>query len=133
MSAASDFLENKILDHIYGGPDYVRPATLYVALYTSAPTDAGGGTEVAGGAYARAAVTNNATNFPAAAAGSKTNGTVITYAQASAAWGSIVAFGIFDALTGGNLIVHNLLPSPKPTAINDTLSLPIGSLTLTAS
>ena len=48
----SDYLENEILDHVLGGADYSRPATVYIALYTAAPTDAGGGTEVTGGSYA---------------------------------------------------------------------------------
>lgn len=69
MAGKSDYLELKILDGVLGGPDFVRPATSHVALYTVAPSDAGGGTEVSGGSYARAAVTNSATNWPAAAAG----------------------------------------------------------------
>jgi hypothetical protein len=86
MAGKSEYLENAILDHVLGGPDYTRPGTLYIALYTVAPTDAGGGTEVAGGSYARVAVTNNSTNFPAAAGGAKTNGTLIEFAEATANW-----------------------------------------------
>ena len=53
MAGFSDFLETKVLDHVFGGTAYTAPTTLYVALYTAAPTDSGGGTEVSGGAYAR--------------------------------------------------------------------------------
>jgi len=83
----SNYLENKVLDHVLGGGDYTRPATVYVALYTVAPSDTGGGTEVTGGSYARAAVTNNSTNWPAASGGEKSNGTEITFETATASWG----------------------------------------------
>jgi hypothetical protein len=100
----SDFLELELLDHVLGNAAYTAPANIHVALFTVAPTDAGGGTEVTGGSYARVQVTNNATNFPAAAAGLKQNGTAINFAQATADWGTVVAFGLFDAATSGNLL-----------------------------
>ena len=59
----SDYLEAQILDHVLGGADFVRPATVHLALSTTTPTDAGGITEPSGGAYARQAITNDATNF----------------------------------------------------------------------
>lgn len=127
----SNYLENAVLNHILGGGDYARPATVYVALFTSAPTDAGGGTEVAGGSYARAAVTNNATNFPAAAGGVKSNGTALAYAQATAGWGTVVAFGVFDALSGGNLLYWAALTTPKTVQNGDTPSWSIGALQFT--
>ncbi|MDP9488130.1 MAG: hypothetical protein M3Q49_20465, partial [Actinomycetota bacterium] len=81
----SDFMENTILNEVFGGVNYVPVGTVYVALYTTAPDDAGaGGTEVSGGAYARVAVTNNATNWPAAVGGAKSNGVAITFPQATA-------------------------------------------------
>lgn len=109
----SDFLENAALDHALGGPDYSRPATVYVALFTAAPTDAGGGTELAGNGYARVAVTNNATNWPAAAGGVKSNGTAITFAAASADWNGVLAYGIFDAATNGHLLYWGLLDESR--------------------
>lgn len=132
----SNYIENKLLDHWLGGGDFARPATLYFALFTSAPTDAGGGTEVSGGSYARAAVTNNATNFPAASGGSKQNASAISYAQATASWGTIVAVAIFDALSGGNMLEWALLgppetPTPKTIANGDQFSFAIGDLTFT--
>lgn len=132
MAGKSDFLENEILDHILGGPDYVRPATIYIALFTVAPTsDAGtGGTEVSttSTGYARAAVTNDATNFPAAASGTKSNGTAITFPTATAAWGTIVAFGIYDAATAGNLLFWNVLTASKVINTNDIAQFPATSL-----
>lgn len=128
MAAKTDYLENKTLDHILGGPDYARPATVYFALFTSAPTDAGGGTEVAGNGYARAAVTNNATNFPAAAGGVKSNGTAVTFAQATGSQGTVVAVGVFDALSGGNMLYWTPLAAGKTIQNGDVFSFAIGSL-----
>lgn len=127
----SDYLENKILDHQLGGPDYVRPATVYIALFTTAPTDAGGGVEVTGGSYQRVTVTNNATNFPAAVAGSKSNGTAITFVTPSASWGLITHFGIFDAISGGNLLRWGALTVPKTVDPGDQISFPPGELVAT--
>jgi hypothetical protein len=104
-TALSDFWENEILDHVLSAATYTPPVTVYLALYTVAPTDAGGGTEVTGGSYARVAITNNATNFPAAVAGSKTLATAATFPAATANWGTIVAIGLFDAATAGNLLL----------------------------
>jgi hypothetical protein len=111
----SDYMENKALDGRYGGPDFVRPATVYVGLFTATPSDAGGGTEVSGGAYARVAVTNNSTNFPAAASGSKSNGTAITFPTLTANAGTAVAFGTFDASTAGNLMDWGALLGAEKT------------------
>lgn len=104
MAGWSDFLENEILDHVFGAAAYTAPATVYVALFTSAPSDSGGGTEVSGGSYARVAVTNNATNFPAASGGAKSNGTVITFPAPTANWGTVTHFAIFDAASAGNML-----------------------------
>lgn len=127
----SDFLELELLDHVLGNAAYTAPATVYVALYTAAPTDAGGGTEVTGGSYARKDVTNNATNWPAAAAGAKANGTTITFVTATASWGTVVAFGIFDALTVGNLLYWADLTVTKAVNNGDTASFPVGDIDVT--
>ena len=111
MSAFSDFLENKVLDHLLGATAYTAPGTVHFALYTAAPSDSGGGTEVSGGGYARVAVTNNATNWPAASAGTKRNANTITFPEATANWGTIVAIAILDAATGGNLLFWTTITS----------------------
>lgn len=105
----SDYLENQVLDHVFGGPNYTRPATLYIALFTVAPTDAGPGTEINTAVwtnYARPAITNNATNFPAASGGAKTNGTAISFGTASITGTAPIVVGaaIMDALTVGNML-----------------------------
>jgi hypothetical protein len=124
----SDFLENAILDHMLGGPDYVRPANVHVALFTAAPSDAGGGTEVTGGSYARAAVVNNATNWPAASGGSKSNGTQIIFPTPSAPWGTVTHFGIFDEASGGNLLRWGALTVQKTIGAGDPVYFPAGTL-----
>ena len=111
----SNYLEPRILDLALNKVVFTGPAT-YIALFTVAPTDAGGGTEVSGGAYARELVNENAGVTPkwnlAVASGARfvvDNLNAITFTQATANWGTVVAFGIFDALTVGNLLYWSLL------------------------
>jgi len=127
----SDYLENKLLDHVLGGGDYTRPATVYVALFTVAPSDSGGGTEVTGGSYARVAVTNNVTNWPAASGGAKSNGTEIAFPEATASWGTVVAFAIFDAATAGNMLYWATLTTSKTIDQGDTAKFAVGDLDVT--
>jgi len=131
MSGKSNFLELELLDHVFGGADWARPATVYIALYTTAPGDAGGGVEVSGGSYARLAVTNNATNFPAAAGdGAKANGTVFTFAQATADWGLVAAFAIFDAIAG-NMLYWGLVTPNRSVPNGAVASFAVGELDIT--
>ena len=127
----SDYLENEILDHVLGGADYSRPATVYIALYTADPSDTGGGTEVSGGSYARASVTNNDTNWPAASSGAKSNGADITFTEATGDWGTITAMGIFDAETAGNLLYWGELTTDKAINSGDTAKFATGDIDIT--
>jgi hypothetical protein len=137
----SDFLELEVLDHVFGNAAYSAPATLYVALYTAAPSDSGGGTEVSTGVwtnYQRAPVTNNATNFPAASAGSKANGTAITAFYSSGTTAAITGtapvvthVGILDASTSGNLLAWADLTASKTISNGDTFTFAVSSLTIT--
>ena len=127
----SNFLELEILDHVFGAAAYTAPATLYFALFTAAPTDTGGGTEVSGGSYARVGVTNNATNFPAASGGAKSNGAAITFPTATAAWGTVVAMGVFDAASSGNLLAWATLATSKTIANGDAPNFPVGDFDVT--
>ncbi len=134
MSAMSDYLENKLVDHIFRAQSFSAPATLYVALFTSAPSDSGGGTEVSGGNYARASVTSSLANWAGTqSAGSTTassgtggqtsnNGAITFNAPSGANWGTVTHFGIFDAASSGNLLFHGALTAPK--TINDGDSAP---------
>ena len=127
----SDFLENTLLDEVLGATDYTPPGTVYLALFTAAPDDTGGGTEVSGGGYARVAVTNNSTNWPAASGGSKSNGVDMTFPQATADWGTVVAFAIFDASTGGNMLYWGDLTTSKTINNGDTAKFAAGDITIT--
>ena len=98
---------------------------MYVALYTVAPSDSGGGTEVSGNAYARTAVT-----FDAASGGS-INNQLVTFPTASGGnWGTITHFGIFDAVTAGNLLAHGALTESKVINDGDQLKFSAGNLTI---
>lgn len=122
MGSASDYLEAELLDHVLKVGAYAQPAGLFVALYTTAPTDAGGGVEVTGGSYARVSFTD----WAAAAARAGTNNTDITFVTATAAWGTIVAAGLFDAVSGGNMLFWDELGTSKVIDTGDTAVIEAG-------
>lgn len=130
----SDHLEKEILDHVLGGADYTRPASVWIALFTVDPSDAGGGTEVSGGAYARKEVVNNATNWPAATGTTptlKSNGIDIEFIEATADWGTVTAMGIYDAVTAGNLLYWGELTVDKAINDGDTAKFAVGDIDIT--
>lgn len=142
MSAMSDYLENKMVDQLFRGQTAPTTSTLYVALLTAAPSDSGGGTEVSGGAYARVAVTSSLANWAGTqSAGSTTassgtggqtsNNIAITFPTPSATWGTATHFGIYDASTGGNLLFHGELSIAKTINESDTVTFPVGTLSVT--
>lgn len=131
MAGKSDYLENAVLAKVFNATAFPATATIHVALFTAAPTDAGGGTEVATGSYARVAVTANTTNFPAPSGGAIANGTAITFPTASASWGVVTHFGLFDASTAGNLLYWGALTASKTVDSGDTVSFAIGDLDVT--
>lgn len=125
----STYLANEILDHVLGAAAYSAPATVYIALFTTLPeADGTGGTEVSGGSYARVSVTNNSTNFPAAAAGRKTNGTAITFASPTANWGTLAGAAVMDASSGGNFLYIGPFSIPKTVNNGDpAFEIPAGA------
>lgn len=129
----TNYLENKVLDHLFGAVIYTPSSTLYMALNTGVPIDDNGGSfgEPVGGAYARVAVVNNKTNFTTAAIGALENATVITFPQATATWGTVTHVGIFDAVVGGNLEASGLLALAKLITSGDTPSFASGDLNIT--
>lgn len=127
----SDALENDLLDLVLGGGSYTPEATVWIALYTVAPNDTGGGTEVSGSAYARVAVTNNATNWPAASSGQKTNGTAFAFPQATGTWGTIVAFGIHGHATADELLYWGVVDPERAVLNGGEPSFAIGDLVVT--
>jgi hypothetical protein len=129
VAGLSNYYEGKILDHMFRNVAFTPPATVYVALFTTAPTDAGGGTEVSGGGYARQAV-----SFGAVSGGSPSqiaNSAAVSFPVATASWGTVVAFGLYDAATAGNLLAWANLTTSKLIDVNDQAQFAAGALTIT--
>lgn len=132
MGSFADYLENEVLDHVFGNAAFSPATPLYVGLSTTTITDAGGNiTEPSGNNYSRVSVTNNATNFPAAAAGAKANGTAFTFPVPSGAWGSCIDFFISDAASGGNIYCYGTLDTAQSPVSGNTVEFPIGDLDIT--
>jgi hypothetical protein len=131
MSAASDYLENKVLDHFLGTASTSAPATVYLALFTTDPTDAGSGTEVStsGTAYSRQSIA-----FSSASSGSTSNSADVEFSQATGSgFGTVTHFGIFDASTAGNLLFHGALTSSKTIDAGDVFKIASGNLSITVA
>ena len=129
MGGFSDFLENELLDHIFGANTlpYVAPDELYIALSTADPLDTGAGiAEPAGGAYERAQA--NETHFAVAANGTVTNDADIDFPACTVAWGAITHFAIYDANVAGNMLAHGSLSTPKTISAGDTPKFTAGDL-----
>ena len=124
MGALTDYLENKLLDHVLRNVAYTPPATVYVGLFTAAPGETGGGTEVSGGGYARQAV-----SFSAAANGQTSNSADITFPVATANWGTITHIALFDAATAGNMLWYGALSASKTIQTGDQFIIKAGNLT----
>lgn len=127
MAAFTDFAENKLIDWLLRGQALgitgasagagSGPATLYVGLLTAAPTDSTGGTEVTGGSYARVSVASTLANWAgtqgagtttasSGTTGTTSNNGTLTFPAPTASWGTVTAVGIWDASTGGNLLIY---------------------------
>ena len=133
MGRISDSYANQLLDLAFSKATNNFPATLYVALSTTTPTNTGGSvTEPSGNAYARVAVTNNATNFPAASSRSKSNGTDIVFPTATGSWGTVTHFAIYDASTSGNFVAWGALTVPVSVVSGATVTFATGSLVINA-
>ena len=129
MSALSNAYELAVLDHLFRNVALTSPTTVYVGLFTSDPTDAGTGTEVSGGSYARVAAT-----FAAASGGSITTSADVEFATATANWGTISHIGVFSSLSGSattDMIVHGALDVSKEILSGDTFVITTGNLTVT--
>ena len=134
MASMSDFLENKIIDWLLRAQAIgvtgasagagTGPTNVYVGLLTAAPSDTGGGTEVTGGSYARVTVASSLANWAGTQAaasttastgtsGTTSNNSAITFPAPTANWGSVTHLGIYDAVSGGNLLFWAALTTPK--------------------
>lgn len=128
MSAMSDFLELEVLDHVLGTGSYTMPTTVRIGLSTGSFGDDNSGTELSGNGYARQAIT-----FAAASSGSAATNATVTFPTATGSWGSVGFWGIFDAASGGNLLVHGAFDSAKTIGTGDVFRINSGDLTVTAA
>ena len=121
----TNFLETEILDHVFGGSAYTAPATHYLALYTATPGETGGGTELSGSAYARQTVAFTT------AGNTTSNNAAVEFPTATASWGTVTHVGVFDAVTGGNLMAYAPLTTAKTIDSGDVFRIPNADLDIT--
>jgi hypothetical protein len=126
MAEISNYLENAIINATLRNTTYTSVATVYVSLWTTDPTDAGSGTEVSGGSYARTAVT-----FGSPSNGVTTNSADVEFPQATAGWGTVGWIGINDAATSGNLLYHTALDTSKTIDTGDIFKIATSNLSVT--
>lgn len=132
MSAATNTLEELIGNHLLRTATWAKPATIYVALFTTLPAEDGtGGVEVTGGNYARVQCgpSDAAWNAPVSGNGEYSNAAAIVYGAPNANWGNVVGAGIFDALSGGILLAKATLDTARNIVAGDPApNFPAGSL-----
>lgn len=126
MAEFSNYLENALINATLRNTSYTSPSAVYVGLFTSDPTDAGSGTEVSGGSYARKQAT-----FGSPSNGVSSTSADITFDQATANWGTVTHIGIYDASTSGNLLYHSPLTTSKTIESGDIFKIASGSLVVT--
>lgn len=124
MSLSNSF-ETDVLKWLLTADAVTRPTTWYLALYTVAPGEGGGGTECSGTSYARQAVTMTVSGNTA------TNSANVEYPTAGSSWGTLVAVGIFTASTGGTLIAYGDLTASKAIDTGDVFRIPANDLDVT--
>mgnify|MGYP003123692227 FL=1 len=127
MSALSNYAENEILDHLLGTGAYTMPTTVYVGLSTGSFNDDNSGTELTGNNYSRKSV-----SFGAASSGTASNDAAVEFSAATGSWGTVSHFGLFDASSGGNLLIHGALTASKVIESGDILKLAVGDMDITA-
>ena len=129
MSALSDYAENKVLDVIGANATFTAPSAVYLGLSTGSFNDDGSGTEISGNNYARVAV-----SFGSAASGTMSNDAAIEFAAApGSGFGTVSHWGLFDAASSGNLLVHGSFSASKAIASGDVLKIAVGDLDITAA
>lgn len=126
--SASNYLENKVLEHTLGVTSYTMPTTVYVGLFISDPGEDGSGTEVStsGTGYGRKAIT-----FNTAQNGAIDNDGQIQFDLAQTDWGLITDVAIFDAPTGGEMLYYGQVTLSKNVTAGDTFQIGDQNLTIT--
>jgi hypothetical protein len=138
MSAASNYLENKVLDHVlkYGSAPYTGASTIYLALFNNTSGSAAANleagtltdeTSTSGTAYARQAVT-----FASASSGTSATSATVTFATATANWGTITHVAVMDGGTAGsgNVLFYGAVTTSKTLETGDTFQVSSGNLTV---
>ncbi len=126
----SNWLELELLDHVLKVGAYTVPSNIYIALFVGDPTDAGtGGAEVSGGSYARVVMNS----WDAASSRATENTNQINYTEATASWGTVTHFAIYDAITGGNFLAHGDLTSSKAIGTGDNVYFVVGDIDIVFS
>lgn len=125
MSQMSDYLENALINHVFRNAPMTAPATVYVGLFKTDPSDAATGTEVTGGAYARQPVT-----FAVPSGGSTNNSAQVTFPVATAVWGLVTHAAIYDSVSGGNMLVFGPLSVNKQIDNGDQFIFKAANLTV---
>lgn len=123
--AFTNYLETKLLEHTFSNTAFTTPGTVYVALYTVAPTDSSTGTEVTGGGYARQSAGFTTSGNEA------TNTAAVEFPTATAAYGTVVAAAVLDAASSGNMLAYASLTANKTIGIGDVFRIPAGDLDIT--
>ncbi len=129
MSQMSDYLEQKLLEHVFRNISFVSPSTVYLCLYTTATDDGNGGTEVSGNGYGRQPITFGAAQSPA---GTIQNSALISFPTATpSGWGTVTHFAIHDAAIAGNRLVWGALNASKIINAGDRIEFAINDITIT--
>lgn len=121
----SNTTETHVLNYLLTNTSVTRPTAWYVALYTAAPSDSGGGTELSGSAYARQSVAFTVSGDTAS------NTSAIEFSAATGNWGTITHAAVFDASSGGNMLAHSALTASKTIENGDVFRITAGSLDIT--
>jgi hypothetical protein len=130
MSSFTDHTENLVLTWLLTSGTATRPTAWYIGLFTAAPSDTGGGTEVTGNGYAR--VATGTITVSGTSPTNATNAAAIEFAAASGGnWGAIGWAAIFDASTGGNMLAWAALSTARTINDGDVLRIPAGDLDVT--
>lgn len=132
MGRISDTYANNLLDVAFGKSASSWPSVVYIGLSTTTPTNTGTNvTEPTGNGYARVAVPNDATHWPAASSRAKANGGPVTFTAATGSWGTITHFVMYDAASSGNFLAWGAVTS-TPITTNDQASFATGQITITS-
>jgi hypothetical protein len=124
----TNYAKNRVLKNYFGDTPVSPPGTFYLALFTVAPTVAGGGTEVVGGSYARIGMVNDTTNWPVPTTGEIIFQALEQFTTPTANWGTVVAVALMDALVAGNMEAFYVLPTPKVINTGDNYAFPVGNI-----